>query len=121
MFVETQGRPSRAMRMRQIKKLPSRTELEPGPRRVSILSYPIMAQPNFATIHQALVTLTNEVAFLPNLPAANQAQFAQNIQQLQQQNTQLNQNLNQGLAQINQTLAQINQNLTRIDQRLHNM
>ncbi|KAF8516514.1 hypothetical protein JB92DRAFT_3114165 [Gautieria morchelliformis] len=101
-----------------------------------------MAQPNFATMHQCLVGLTNETALLPNIPAANQQQLADNVQQLFNQNAQIlaqiaqntaqmnqqnqqmnqqNQQMNQQNQQMNQQLAQMNETLARIDQRLRTM
>jgi septal ring factor EnvC (AmiA/AmiB activator) len=88
----------------------------------------IMAQPNFATIHQALVELTHELDLFPNLPALNQPQINQNIQQLNQNLQQQNQNFQQLLQefaqfreQTNQNFIQVNQKLMRINQRLQTM
>lgn len=80
-----------------------------------------MAQPNFGVTHQALVDLADQVALLPNIPALNQPQIAQDIQQLLQQTVQMQQQMQQQNTQMLQTLAQINQTLVQIDQQLQNM
>ncbi|KAF8481570.1 hypothetical protein DFH94DRAFT_731506 [Russula ochroleuca] len=88
-----------------------------------------MAQPNFNTIHEALVGLTHEVDLFPNAmgpPQLNQdiQQINLNIGQLLGQNAQINQqigHINQQIGQINQNLDQINENIGEINQRLQDL
>jgi hypothetical protein len=42
----------------------------------------MVAKFSWAAIHQAIVGLTNKIALFPNMPALNQPQLAQKVQQL---------------------------------------
>ena len=84
---------------------------------IVILDLALWSPTIIAIINQALVGLTNEVTLFQNLPAINQPQLAQNIQQLLHQNVQIN----QILTQMNQNPTQVNQTLVQVHQRLQNM